>query len=136
MNIIIVGCGKVGDTLADHLSREGHNLTIIDTKFEKVEKTSTKYDIMGVSGNGSSYNTLMDAGVEEADLLIAVTDSDEVNLLCCLIAKKRGDCKTIARVRNPIYSKEISFLKEELGITMIIKANKEKRMGEEDGKQI
>lgn len=120
MNIIIVGCGKVGDTLADHLSREGHDLTVVDTKMDKVEKVSTKYDIMGVLGNGSSYNVLMEAGVENADLLIAVTDSDEVNLLCCLIAKKRGDCKTIARVRNPIYSQEISFLKEELGITMII----------------
>ena len=120
MNIIIVGCGKVGDTLADNLSKEGHNLTVIDTRVEKVEKICLKYDIMGITGNGSSYNVLMEAGVEQADLMIAVTDSDEVNLLCCLIAKKRGDCKTIARVRNPVYNQEISFLKEELGITMII----------------
>ena len=120
MNIIIVGCGKVGDALAENLSKEGHNLTVVDTKEENVEKICLKYDIMGVTGNGSSYSVLMEAGLEDADLMIAVTDSDEVNLLCCLIAKKRGNCKTIARVRNPVYSQEIRFLKEELGIVMII----------------
>ena len=120
MNIIIVGCGKVGDALADNLSKEGHDLTVVDTKAENVEKISMKYDILGVTGNGSSYNVLIEAGLENTDLLIAVTDSDEVNLLCCLIAKKRGNCKTIARVRNPVYNQEIGFLKEELGIAMII----------------
>ena len=120
MNIIIVGCGKVGDALADNLSKEGHNLTVVDTKVENVENISLKYDILGVTGNGASYNVLMEAGVEDADLMIAVTDSDEVNLLCCLIAKRRGNCKTIARVRNPIYNQEIGFLKEELGLAMVI----------------
>lgn len=75
---------------------------------------------MGVVGNGASINTLMEAGIETADILIAVTVSDEMNLLCCLIAQKTGHCHTIARVRNPIYSKEIGFIKERLGVTMII----------------
>ena len=75
---------------------------------------------MGIVGNGASINTLMEAGIETADILIAVTASDEMNLLCCLIAQKTGHCHTIARVRNPIYSKEIGFIKERLGVTMII----------------
>ena len=78
---------------------------------------------MGVVGNGASINTLMEAGIENADILIAVTVSDEMNLLCCLIAQKTGHCHTIARVRNPIYSKEIGFIKERLGVTMIINRN-------------
>ena len=75
---------------------------------------------MGIVGNGASINTLMEAGVDTADILIAVTASDELNLLCCLIAKKANHCQTIARVRNPIYEKEIGFIKERLGVTMII----------------
>lgn len=75
---------------------------------------------MGIVGNGASINTLMEAGISTADILIAVTASDELNLLCCLIAQKTGSCQTIARVRNPIYSQEIGFIKEKLGISMII----------------
>ena len=120
MNIIIVGCGKVGSTLAGQLSQEGYNISIIDINEKVVEEVSNSYDTLGITGDGASYSTQKAAGVEKADLLIAVTGSDELNLLCCLIAKKAGNCKTIARVSNPVYNKEICFIKEELGLAMAI----------------
>lgn len=120
MKIIILGSGKVGRTLAEQLSNEGHNIVMVDIIAKKVQDITEDADIMGVLGNASSINTLLDAGIETADILIAVTGSDELNLLCCLIAKKVSKCHTIARVRNPVYSKEIGFIKERLGISMII----------------
>lgn len=120
MKIIIVGLGKVGQTLAAELSREGNDITVIDKQEELVEEYSSQYDIMGIAGNGASYSVQMEADIEGADLLIAVTQSDEMNLLCCLIAKKAGNCHTIARVRNPEYSSELNFIKEELGLAMVI----------------
>lgn len=120
MNIIIVGCGKVGYTLVEQLSGEDHDIVVIDTREEKVNALTDDLDAMGIVGNGISYQTLQEAGIGRADLLIAVTGSDEQNLLCCIIAKKAGHCKTIARVRNPIYNKERTFLREELGLAMII----------------
>ncbi|MBR5508732.1 MAG: Trk system potassium transporter TrkA [Lachnospiraceae bacterium] len=120
MNIIIAGCGKVGSALAEQLSREGHDLTVIDQHSEVVQRITNAADVRGIVGNGASYNIQKEAGIEKADLLIAVTNADEVNLLCCLIAKKAGDCQTIARVRNPIYHQEISHIKEELGLSMVI----------------
>ena len=120
MQIIIVGCGKVGRTLAEQLQEEETDLTLIDISQDKINAVSDDIDAMGIVGNGASINTLMEAGIETADILIAVTASDELNLLCCLIAQKTGHCHTIARVRNPVYSKEIGFIKERLGVTMII----------------
>lgn len=120
MQIIIVGCGKVGATLTEQLSQEGHNISVIDRKPEVVQNISTIHDVRGIIGNGASYTTQMDADIEKADLLIAVTHSDELNLLCCLIARKAGNCHTIARVRNPVYRQEINFIKEELGLSMVI----------------
>ncbi len=121
MNVIIVGCGKVGQKIAEQLSGEQeHNITVIDLRAGKVHDLINQYDIMGVVGSGTSLDTLLDAGVKEADLLIAVTGSDELNLLTCLIAKKSGNCETIARVRKPEYSKEIHLFKEDLGLAMII----------------
>lgn len=120
MNIIIVGCGKVGYTLVEQLSGENHDIVVIDTKEEKVNALTDDLDAMGIIGNGISYQTLQEAGISHADLLVAVTGSDEQNLLCCVIAKKAGHCKTIARVRNPIYNNELTFLREELGLAMII----------------
>ena len=120
MNIIIAGCGKVGGTLAEQLSREGHDITVIDQSSEVVQRITNAADVRGIVGNGASYNIQKEAGIEKADLLIAVTNADEVNLLCCLIAKKAGDCQTIARVRNPVYHQEISHIKEELGLSMVI----------------
>ena len=120
MHIIVVGCGNVGQTLTQQLSKEGHNITVIEEKSSVVQNVVNNYDVMGIVGNGASYSIMKDAGIESADLMIAVTDSDELNLLCCLIAKKAGNCHTIARVRNPVYKKEINFIKEELGLSMVI----------------
>ncbi len=120
MQIIIVGCGNVGTTLTEELSKEGHNITVIDVDGKTAEAMVNQYDVMGIVGNGASFAVQNEAGIEDADLMIAVTTSDELNLLCCLIAKKAGGCNTIARVRNPIYNKEISYIKEELGLSMII----------------
>ncbi len=120
MHIIIVGCGKVGRTLAEQLQEEDIDLTVIDTVEKTVNDVTEGIDAMGIVGNGAGINTLMEAGISTADILIAVTASDELNLLCCLIAQKTGSCQTIARVRNPIYSQEIGFIKEKLGISMII----------------
>ena len=120
MKIIIVGFGKVGSTLTEQLYSEGHDVVVVDLLEKKLETAVSDYDVMTVQGNGASYNVQLEAGVEEADLLIAVTASDELNLLCCLIARKAGQCHTIARVRNSMYNKEINFIKEQLGISMII----------------
>jgi hypothetical protein len=120
LNIIIVGCGKVGMTLIEQLSKEGHDITIIDKNAAKVQEMSNLYDIMGLVGNGASYSVQMEAGIENADLIIAVTASDELNLLCCTVAKQVGDCAAIARVRTPDYSKEAGYLREKLGLTIII----------------
>ncbi len=119
MNIIIVGCGKVGASIAERLVSEGHDLVVVDVSAKKVEELSNRFDIMGIVGNGASFAIQQEAGVENADLFIAVTAADELNLLCCLMAKKSG-CATIARVRNPMYSQEIGFIREQLGISMII----------------
>lgn len=120
MKIIIVGCGKIGCTLAAQLSYEQHDLVVVDTNPLKIQQLSETIDVMGLAGNGSSVNVLSEAGIEEADMLIAVTGSDELNLLCCVIAKKVSKCHTIARVRNPIYNKERNFIRKSLGISMII----------------
>lgn len=120
LKIIIVGCGKVGSTLVEQLVMEGHDVTVIDTNLSKIEELTNLYDIMGVEGNGASYSVQMEAGIENTDLLIAVTGSDELNLLCCTIAKQVGDCAAIARVRTPDYSQESGYLREKLGLAMII----------------
>ena len=120
MNIIIVGCGKVGLELAKRLSNDGHAVTMMDTNASLMQKTLGPLDVQGVVGNGTSYRAQMEAGVLDADLLIAVTDTDETSLLSCLIARKAGNCQTIARVRNPEYFEEIRFIKEELGLSMAI----------------
>lgn len=120
MNIIIVGCGKVGLTMADQLCQEGHAITIIDTDQERLEAAVASMDIQGILGNGTSYRIQMEAGIAQADLLVAVTNLDEINMLSCLIARKAGNCQTIARVRDPGYYEDIQFLKEELGLSMAI----------------
>ena len=120
LKIIIVGCGKVGANLVDQLSKEGHNITVIDKKAEKIQDITNTYDVMGLVGNGASYSTQMEAGIEETDLIIAVTDSDELNLLCCTVAKRVGKCAAIARVRTPDYSEETGYLREQLGLALII----------------
>jgi len=120
MRIIVAGCGKVGATIVEQLSSEGHEIAVIDNRTEVIDKITNSYDVMGVVGNAASYGVQKEAGVEGADLLIAVTNYDEVNMLCCLVAKKAGDCKTIARVRNPVYHQEMLFIKDELGLSMVV----------------
>ena len=120
MKIIIVGCVKVGTTLAEQLNRENHDITLIDTDDEALKNISDNVDLMSVTGNGAIYQVQMEAGIQEADLMIATTNSDELNMLCCLIAKKAGNCHTIARIRNPEYSAEIGYIREELNLSMAI----------------
>ncbi len=121
MNIIIVGCGKVGAALVMTLSKEKHNISVIDTDPKVIDQIASSADIIGVTGNGASLGVQNEAGIRTAEVLIATTESDELNMLCCLIAKKSNkDIKTIVRVRNPIYLDEVSFFREELGLTMVI----------------
>ena len=120
MDIIIVGCGKVGQEITSRLSGDGNNITVIDIDESKSHETAEKYDVIAITGNGATHAVQQEAGIKNANLLIAVTGSDELNLLCCLIAKKAGNCQTIARVRNPDYSLEAPYLKEELGLAMVI----------------
>lgn len=120
LSIIIVGCGKVGETLVEQLIREGHDITVIDKNAARVETLAGTYDVMGLVGNGASYSVQQEAGIEKTDLFIAVTESDELNLLCCTVAKRVSNCSAIARVRDPAYSQEVSYLQEKLGLAMII----------------
>lgn len=120
LKIIIVGMGKVGQTLAEQLSEEAHDITVIDTTASKVADITGRLDIMGVVGNGASYSILNEAGIKETDLIIAVTGSDELNLLCCTMATAVGDISAIARVRTPDYSNEIGYLQQKLGLAMVI----------------
>ncbi|MGN0437350.1 MAG: Trk system potassium transporter TrkA [Lachnospiraceae bacterium] len=120
MKIIIAGCGKVGYAIAEQLNEEGHEITVIDSREEKLEQVLSTLDVQGVEGNATIFRTQSEAGIKESDLLIAVTGQDEINLLCCLIAKKFGNCHTIARVRNPEYNSEIKYLSRELGLSMAI----------------
>ena len=120
MRILIIGDGKVGSTLIERLSKEDHDIVVIDTNPKVIENAVNSYDVMGVVGNGASYTILKEAEAEKADMIIASTNSDELNILSCLVAKKIGARHTIARVRNPEYSKQLQFLKYELGLSMVI----------------
>ncbi|MCR5734329.1 MAG: Trk system potassium transporter TrkA [Lachnospiraceae bacterium] len=120
LKIIIVGCGKVGSTLVETLTKEGHEITIIDKNPKKLQDITNLYDVMSIEGNGASFSIQLEAGIESADLIIAVTNSDELNLLCCIVAKRVGKCSAIARVRTPDYNNEANYLREQLGLAMII----------------
>jgi len=124
MNIIIVGCGKIGENLVEQLNEPGNNITVVDLSAERVREVAERCDVMGVVGNGATHAVQLEAGIENADLLIAVTGSDELNLLCCLLAKKTGNCRTIARVESPEYNTETEYLKEELGLAMVINSKR------------
>lgn len=120
LNVIIVGCGKVGTTLVEQLCKEGNDVTVIDKNPNTIQSITNMYDVMGIVGNGASYNVQIEAGIENTDLIIAVTDSDELNLLCCTVATQVAGCAAIARVRTPDYSREAQYLREKLGLAMII----------------
>ncbi|MBM6764627.1 Trk system potassium transporter TrkA [Faecalicoccus pleomorphus] len=120
MKIAIVGDGKVGFALACQLNQEGHDVTIIENKQKVLEDTVNRLDIIGVLGNGASVDVLVEAGVKECELLIAVTSQDEINIICCMLAKKLGTKNTIARIRNPEYVAGLNMMKEDLGLSMQI----------------
>ncbi len=120
MKIVIIGLGVIGRTILRSLSTEDHTITIIDEDKEKVERLIEKYDVFGVVGNGACMDIQREAGVYESDLVIVLTRSDELNILACLVAKKIGAKNTIARVRNPDYRRQISIMKDDLGIAMVV----------------
>ncbi len=120
MNIIIVGDGKVGYTLAELLSQEDHNVTIVDNNSEALRKADDALDVMCIKGNGASISVLREAGAEHADALIAATDLDEVNMVCCLNAKHLGTSFTVARVRNVEYTMDVNAFKRDMGIDLLI----------------
>ena len=120
MKIVIVGVGAVGSAICSQLAGEGHDITLVDTNSDLLSAITNKYDVFGVNGNGADISVLRKASAEKADLLIAVTSSDEINILCTLAAKKFGIKQTIARVRNPEYSDLIQYLKNDVGISLTI----------------
>ncbi len=123
MRIVIVGAGKVGMALTQQLSQE-HNVTVIDQAPHLINNIINIHDVMGICGNGASYEVQKEAEVDKAELLIATTSSDEINILACLVAKKLGVKHTIARIRNPEYEKQLRFMREELGLSMAINPEK------------
>ena len=120
MKVVIVGNGKVGNSLAERLSSEGHDVVVIDNDPDNLKNSDTRMDIITVLGNGVSYTVQLEAGVPKADLLVAATPSDECNMLCCLVAHKLGAQHTIARVRNPEYAQQLVLMREDLGLTMAV----------------
>ena len=120
LKILIVGCGEIGRNLAFQLVAQGNNVTVIDSSVQKINDICSVCDCIGVVGNGATHDVQHEAGIRDTDLLIAVTGSDELNILCCLIAKRESDCHTIARVKNPEYISDTEYLKNELGIGLVI----------------
>lgn len=120
MYIIIIGCGKVGQTLTEYLAGENHDVVVIDTNASKIEKVVHQYDVLGLCGNGANHDILLEAGANRADVVICVTAQDELNILAGLMAKNMGANHLIARVRNPDYSKQKDILREQFGFSMLI----------------
>lgn len=125
MKIVIIGLGTIGKTILKDLSGEGHTIAIIDENKDKIENLIEKYDVSGVVGNGAGMDIQNEAGVKDAELVIALTGSDELNILACLVAKKVGAKNTIARVRNPDYRQQIHDMKDDLGISMVVNPERE-----------
>ena len=118
MKIVVIGDGKIGRTIIEHAVQEGHTVVVIDSKFELIEQVINQYDVMGIVGNGASYDIQKSAGVDKNSIVIAATSSDETNILSCLVAKKLGSKNTIARVRSYEYMNQLKLLQNDLGITM------------------
>ena len=125
MKIVIIGLGTIGKTIVKTLDKENHTITVIDENKEKVEKLIEKYDVFGVVGNGACMDIQKEAGVSEADLVVALTQSDELNIFACMVARKNGARETVARVRNPDYSSQIAEMKEDLGISLLVNPEKD-----------
>ena len=124
MRIVVIGEGKVGFTLTRELSREGHDLLVIDNRKDALVQVEERLDVMVLEGNGASVKVQQAAEVGKCDLMIAVTSADETNLLCCMVARKLGCPHTIARIRNPEYETQLRFMRGELGLTMSINPEK------------
>lgn len=121
MNIIVVGCGKIGTTILSSLVAEGHNVVALDSNPNTINEITNLYDAIGICGNGNDCDTLSEAGVEKAELFVAVTGSDEFNMLSCFLARRMGAKHTIARIRNPEYNDQnLGFIKKQLGLSMAI----------------
>ena len=120
MNIIIVGCGRVGRSIAEQLNTEGHSIIVIDENPEALERIYDTQNVMAIQGNGATYSVLREAEIDSCDLLIAVTATDELNLYTCLLAKNAGVSSTIARVRNPEYISDVEIIKDDLKLTLAI----------------
>ena len=120
MKIIIVGAGKVGEYLFTDLNTGDNDIILIEKKQDILNEMLSKYDIMGISGSGTNYDVLEEAGVNECEVFISVTESDEVNIISCIFAKNMGAKYTIARVRNPEYYAKYDFVKDALGIDLVI----------------
>lgn len=120
MRIVIIGCGKVGETLVKGLVGEGHNVTVMDNVSANVESLLGQCDVSGICGSALSYNDLIEAGVDKSDLTVAVTQSDEINMLCCAMAKKMGSKYTCARVRNPELTGNVKLIQKDLGVDMTV----------------
>ncbi|MCR5149996.1 MAG: Trk system potassium transporter TrkA [Clostridiales bacterium] len=120
MHILIIGQGKFGTTLTRQLIKEGHDIVVIDINNDNVTNIVDQYDVMGICGNGANCEILKEAGVAKAKLCMAMTSSDELNILCCMFAKKLGAENTVARVRNPDYAHQAGFLRDKIGISMIV----------------
>ncbi|MBQ8509093.1 MAG: Trk system potassium transporter TrkA [Clostridia bacterium] len=120
MRVIIVGCGKVGELLTAYIAKEGHDVLVIDNDSQLIEDIVNEHDVMGIAGNGANAAVLTEAGVDKTDLIIAVTASDELNILCCMIARKLGARHAIARVRNPEYGEQINSMRQDFGISMVV----------------
>ncbi len=120
MRIVIVGDGKVGYTLAEQLSQEQHDVTIIDKNASALRRADDALDVLCIQGNGASIRTLQEADVEHTDVLIAATTSDEMNMVCCLMGRRLGVKHTVARIRDPEYIEELPLLKQEIGLDLVI----------------
>jgi len=120
MRIVIIGGGKVGTAIAAQLTNEGHNITVVDKSPEVANRISDSLDCMAICGSGAGLDVMRTAGVPDSDLLIACTAEDELNMLCCVFAKKLGCGSAIARVRDPEYAEQVYFFKDELGLSMTI----------------
>ena len=125
MKIIVIGDGKVGRTIVEHICKEGHEVTIIDKDSETVEEIVNQYDVLGICGNGASYDVLKEAGADRADLVVATTTNDETNILSCLISEKIGAKASVARVRSYEYNNQLKIIKNDLGIDLPINPEKE-----------
>ncbi len=120
MQIVIIGNGAVGETLVSMICTEGHNVTVVDENAAEINEVVNKYDVFGVVGNGSSIDIQKEAGVPECDILISVAQSDELNLLCCMIGRRLGAKHAVARVRDPRYMKQVAFMSKQMGIDVVL----------------